>query len=102
MDRVLNRKVQTLNPTTVSVLGPQRERADRALNRKAPTHHGNWTSSTDSAATLLFHPAGTSKDLDICDLSNISDIKICIVGNGNIHIFKDKAYLSKDLGEIYI
>ena len=25
MDRVLNRKVQTLNPTTVSVLGPQRE-----------------------------------------------------------------------------
>ena len=25
VDRVLNRKVQTLNPTTVSVLGPQRE-----------------------------------------------------------------------------
>ena len=48
------------------------------------------------------HPAGTSKDSDICDLSNISDIKICIVGNGNIHIFKDPAYLSKDLGEIYI
>ena len=47
------------------------------------------------------HPAGTSKDSDICDLSNISDIKICIVGNGNIHIFKDPAYLSKDLGEIY-
>ena len=48
------------------------------------------------------HPAGTSKDSDICDLSNISDIKICIVGNGNIHIFKHPAYLSKDLGEIYI
>ena len=50
----------------------------------------------------LRHPAGTSKDSDICDLSNISDIKICIVGNGNIHIFKHPAYLSKDLGEIYI
>ena len=45
------------------------------------------------------HPAGISKDSDICDLSNISDIKICIVGNGNIHIFKHPAYLSKDLGE---
>ena len=50
----------------------------------------------------LYHPAGTSKDSDICDLSNISDMKICIVGNGNIHIFKHPAYLSKDLGEIYI
>ena len=48
------------------------------------------------------HPAGTSKDSDICDLSNISDMKICIVGNGNIHIFKHPAYLSKDLWEIYI
>ena len=48
------------------------------------------------------HPAGTSKDSDICDLSNISDMKICIVGNGNIHIFKHPAYLSKDLWQIYI
>ena len=48
------------------------------------------------------HPAGTSKDSDICDLSNISEMKICIVGNGNIHIFKHPAYLSKDLWEIYI
>ena len=48
------------------------------------------------------HPAGTSKDSDICDLSNISDIEICIVVNGNIDIFKHPAYLSKDLGEIYI
>ena len=51
---------------------------------------------------LVVHPAGTSKDSDICDLSNISDIKICIVGNGNIHISKYPAYLSKDLGEIYL
>ena len=50
----------------------------------------------------LLHPAGASKDSDICDLLNISDIKICIVGNGNIHIFKHPAYLSKDGGEIYI
>ena len=48
------------------------------------------------------HPAGTSKNSDICDLSKISDMKICIVGNGNIHIFKHPAYLSKDLLKIYI
>ena len=29
-------------------------------------------------------------------------MKICIVGNGNIHIFKHPAYLSKDLWKIYI
>ena len=57
---------------------------------------------TTLQASVLSHPAGTSKDSDKCDLSNISDIKICIVGNGNIHIFKHPAYVSKDLGEIYI
>ena len=62
----------------------------------------NFSSSFWGFVTLLSHPPGTSKDSDICDLSNISDIKICIVGNGNIHIFKHPAYLSKDLGEIYI
>ena len=53
-------------------------------------------------STFHEHPARTSKDSDICDLSNISDIKICIMGNGNIHIFKHPVYLSKDLWDIYI
>ena len=67
--------------------------ADESLVSLLPFDHKN---------AALHHPAGTSKDSDSCDLSNISDIKICIVGNGNIHIFKHPAYLSKDLGEIYI
>ena len=53
-------------------------------------------------AYFLIHPARTSMESDICDLSNISDMKICIVGNGNIHIFKHPAYFSKDLWKIYI
>ena len=53
-------------------------------------------------SSVTTHPAGTSKESDICDLSNISDMTICIVGNGNIHIFNDPAYLSTDLWNIYV
>ena len=57
---------------------------------------------TVATLSTVVHPAGTSKDSDICDLSNISDMTICIGGNGNINIFNHPAYVSKDLGEIYI
>ena len=51
---------------------------------------------------MLTHPVGTSKDSDKCDLSKDSDIENSMVGNGNIYIFNHPAYVSKDLGEIYI
>ena len=51
---------------------------------------------------VLSHPAGTSKDSDICDLSKVSDIEISMEGNGRIYIFKHPAYFSKHIWEIYI
>ena len=48
------------------------------------------------------HPAGTSKDSDICDFSKVSDIENSMVVNGKIYIFKHPAYFSKDIWEIYI
>ena len=55
-----------------------------------------------------FHPAGTSVFLDICDLSNISDIAPLTLGSMEksffYHLFcvTQETYLSKDLWEIYI
>ena len=48
------------------------------------------------------HPAGTSKDSDICDFSKVSDIENSMVVNGKIDIFKHPTYFSKDIWEIYI
>ena len=48
------------------------------------------------------HPAGTSKDSDICDFSKVSDIENNIGVNGKIYIFKHPAYFSKDIWEISI
>ena len=48
------------------------------------------------------HPAGTSKDSDICDFSKASDIEISMEGNGKIYICKHPAYFSKHIWEIYI
>ena len=51
---------------------------------------------------VVRHPAGTSKDSDKCDLSKDSDIENSMVVNGKIYIFNHPAYVSEDLGEIYI
>ena len=50
----------------------------------------------------LMHPAGTSKDLDICDFSKVSDIENSMVVNGKMNILKHSSYFSKDSWEIYI
>ena len=52
--------------------------------------------------SAVLHPAGTSKDSDICDFSKVSDIENSMVVNGKIYIFKHPAYFSKDISEIYI
>ena len=45
----------------------------------------------------LFHPAGTSKDSDICDFSKVSDIENSMVVNGKIYILNHPSYFSKDI-----
>ena len=48
------------------------------------------------------HPAGTSKDSDICDFSKVSDFENSMVVNGKIYILNHPSFFSKDIWEIYI
>ena len=48
------------------------------------------------------HPAGTSKDSDICNFSKVSGIENGVVVGGKIYILNHPSYFSKDIWEIYI
>ena len=65
--------------------------------------HGMQTSDPKE-----YHPAGTSKDSDKCDLSKDSEIAPLTLGSMDnsffyhLFCFTQGSYLSKDLGEISI
>ena len=48
------------------------------------------------------HPAEISKNSDICDFLEVSDIGKSIVLNGEIYFLNDTTQFREDLMEIYI